>query len=576
MAYTWLNKNSQRQVAALASGYHRASGTPFLGYTTGTDPTHQNYVRQVLGMGEWHRVRAVYWEGFNVPSSHYEFFAGGDNNETNTFFDRDTNHPGFVLGNGKVPEVGLGTPIKSGTDTELFVWFCECELFPDFDENGNQIDENGNIVSTINEPLDESAFFYTVSPARVRTGWLLKYADTYNRFSWDWQKWVAYRDFCASLETVDYRVIPNLKGFGLTVRFFDSTDFTNEVTDAKRIDPYINFESSSGAPALGINAASFSARYEGFVKPKFTEEYTFTVARSDSAKVWIDDVLIIDVGATTGTADLTADQFHSIKVDWVNASGDSELILSWSSTNTPNQVIKTEHFYPRVEQKEKYSAHVAISAPATPAFIEPLFDRITNATTQKVNGKIVYECFEQKQITFELTEIDIIRRDKTGLQIEWQRTENDIQAQSSFDIYEAVANDLDDRYLNPFPTPIGFYKDPLNIPENPKVNTIVFSEGGAYSVNLDRWQCFKILKFLMAREVTKDLIFRNVGVTDRAYPLQGGDLTRITLAAAGLINQTVLILESNEENPEKQNGRNIDFQIWFDPSEFQQQMELSG
>jgi hypothetical protein len=205
-----------------------------------------------------------------------------------------------------------------------------------------------------------------------------------------------------------------------------------------------------------------------------------------------------------------------------------------------------------------------------------LFDRITNATTQKIDGKIVYECFEQKQITFELLETDIIRKDGSGLEIQWERTENDIQANRSFDVYEAIANDLDDRYLNPFSTPVSFYKDASNIPENPKTNTIVFTESGLYSVNMTRWHTFKILKFLMAREITKDLIFRGVTVSDRAYPLQGGDLTRITLPQAGLLNQTVLILESDEENPEKENTRKLDFQVWFDPSEFQQQMELSG
>jgi hypothetical protein len=580
MAYVWLNKKSQREVSAIASGYHRVSGTGFLGYTVGADPTHQNYVRQVLGKGEWHRVRAVYWEGFNVPTTHYEFFAGADNNETNTFFDRDSKHPGFVLANGKVPEVGLGTVIKSGGDSpELFVYFCDCELFPDFDENGNQLDKFGNIASTINEPLDESAFFYTVNPANVRVGWLLKYAETYNRFSWDWAKWVAYRDFCASLETVDYRVIPNLKGFGLSAQFFDSTDFTNEFTDSRRVEPYVNFvadDDLNGSPAHGIDPQAFSARYEGFIKPEFTEEYTFLVARDDSAKVWIDNVLIIDTGEFTGTANLTAGQFHTIKIEWINASGEAELVLSWSSTNTPQQVIKTEHLYPKVEQKERYPAHVAIISPATPAFVEPLFDRITNATTQKIDGKIVYECFEQKQITFELLESDIIRKDGSGLEIQWERTENDIQANRSFDVYEAIANDLDDRYLNPFSTPVSFYKDASNIPENPKTNTIVFSESGLYSVNMTRWHTFKILKFLMAREITKDLIFRGVTVSDRAYPLQGGDLTRITLPQAGLLNQTVLILESDEENPEKENTRKLDFQVWFDPSEFQQQMELSG
>lgn len=578
MSYIWLSKQSQRATMAIASGLHRVSGTQFLGYTTGTEPTHQNYIRQVLGAGEWNRVLSVYFEGFNVPSSDYEFFAGGDNNETNTFFDRDSKHEGTVLLNTKAPS-GLGTPIKSGGETESSVAICECELFPDFDNVGNQIDEFGNIVSDINSPLNSDYFFYTVNPANVRVGWLLKYATTYSRKSFDWAKWVAYRDFCGALEQVDYRVIPNLKGFGLTVKFFDSTDFTNEVTDAKRIDPYINFETSSGAPANGLTATAFSATYEDFIKPDFTEEFTFTLQHSDGARLYIDDVLVIDqmggAGTHTGAADLTQGQHHKTRVDWVNSSGDAELVLKWQSANTSLQVIKTDHYYPMVEQRARYEAHIALISPCTPVFLNSLMDRITNSVTQKINGKYVFECFEQKTIGFNLLESDIIRVDKSGLRAQWERTDNDLQTQS-FDVYELTAGDIDDRYLQPFPVPVSYYRDPNNIPENPKVNVIEYFAQGLFSVNLSRWQGYKILKFLMAREVTKDLKVSDLTVTARAYPIQGGDIVPLTIEAAGQESSTFLVLDSQDEPPEKSEERRLTIQGWFPPSEWQQQIELDN
>lgn len=569
--------DAQRAVAAEVSGYHAFDGTLFLGYTTGAEPDHINYLRQVLAHGTLHRVRSVYYEGFNVPASDYEW-----NDATNVFFDRDKAHPEVTVINVKATQ-GLGTPIKSGGNTELAVVFAEGSLYPDFDSSGNQLDVLGNVVSAINEPLSPEHFFYTVNPAQVRTGGLLRRAPhVYNRYSWNWQKWRAYRDFCAGLETVDYRVIPNLKGFGLTARFFNSTDFTNEVTDAKRIDPYINFESSSGTPALGLTPASYSVRYEGFLNQKFTEQFTFTVQRNNTAKLWIDDVLVIDVGATTGTANLTADQFHKIRLDWVNSSGDGEMILKWSSTNTPEQIIKTDYYYPRVEQLPRYEAHVAFISPSSPAFTERLFDEITNCVTQKVNGKIVYECLEQKQITFELNETEHLVRDTNPdnavLKLSYSRTGNDIQAQPA-DVYELVAGDLDDRYLNPFPVPVGYYKNPSNVPDNPIVRALVYHPQGSqsgFSVNMTRWQGFKILKYLMAREVIKDLKFPDVFVKDSAYPLQGGDVTRINIPSIGISNLPILITVSDDGSPEKENTRQLSYQEWFEPQDLQAELELAG
>jgi PA14 domain len=578
MGYVNFQKSalSQRTVMTLASGRHRGDGTAFLGYTLGTDPVHTNYIRLVLGEGEWNRCLSVYWEGFNVPPERHQFFKGGENADASVWFERDSAHQGTVMLDFQ-GETGLGTVIKSGGETELPVGFFECELFPDFDENGNQIDENENLVTIPSQELDKTAFFYTANPANVLVGWLLKYAETYDRYSFDWQKMVAWRDYCNGLETVDYRVIPNLEGFGLTVNFYNDTTFTALVEDAARIDPYINFESSSGAPANGINAESFSARYEGFIKQKFTEEFTFLVARSDTAKVWIDDVLIIDEGEFTGTANLTADQFHSIKVDWVNSSGSSELILSWSSTNTPIQVIKTEHYYPRVEQRPRYEGHIAIISTASPAFLIPLIGRITNSIHQTVEGKEFLECIEQKQHSFAITEADFLRDGNGESKAKWERARNDVQANEAYDIYEAWFNDLDDRYLAPISTPVRYYADPDNVPENPKVKRIEFSLNDVFSVNMTRWQAFKILKYLMALEVNKDFKLTNDDFHSRTYSIQAGDLGTVTFDAAGLDTKTFLCIDSTDHSPEETaNKRGFVLQEFHPPSETQTLMELGG
>src|SRR6476619_7496964 len=81
-------------------------------------------------------------------------------------------------------------------------------------------------------------------------------------------------------------------GTGLLGEYFDNPDITSPVFS--RLDPNIDFNWGDAAPGPGMGADSFSVRWTGWVKPRYTETYTFYVNSDDGVRVWLNGVLILD------------------------------------------------------------------------------------------------------------------------------------------------------------------------------------------------------------------------------------------------------------------------------------------
>lgn len=566
------NFDAQRQVKAVAAGRHVADGTLFLSYVEGS----RLFLRQVLGEGEWDAIENVYYEGARLPSADWQFFAGGANSTASTYFSRDTSHAGSVMMDVKAPEGYAAVPAD---ERKLAVAFCRCEKFPDFDSLGFQINASGDRVSTIDQPLLTADFTYTANPARVLVGLLLKYAGkTFSRRSFDWAKWVAWRNFCAATEPVDYRVIAGEEGSGISVDFFTGTNFTNKVET--RVDPYINFETSTGSPSAFAPGDSFSARYEGFIKADYSQTYTFTVQHNDSVKLWIDNVFLLNeasAGTHTATAALTAGAFHAIKIEWANSTNEAELVLKWQSAAQALQIIPQKAFYPRVEQRPRYEAHVAFSSPANAETVITTIMDITNSVHQQIGGLEIFECIEQKPVEFELDATDVLTDADTGeLKATWQRL-FDIRAQESFDIYEGVFRDLDSRYLTEVETPVRVVVNPSAA--NPRVKTIPFADANI-SVNLTRWQAYKILKHKANREALKDLII-DLETRASTYSVMKGDIVRVNLfnetGVEEFNKKAFLTVEAEDDSPESTaDTRKLKLQEWFEPVAWATELELEG
>ena len=127
-------------------------------------------------------------------------------------------------------------------------------------------------------------------------------------------------------------------------------DFTD--TTVVRIDPTVNFDWASSAPAPAIGADTFSARWTGQVQPQFSQTYTFYTQSDDGVQLWVNNVLLVNnwtdhaVTENSGTIALTAGQRYDIRMEFYENGGLATARLLWSSPSTPKAVVPAASLYP--------------------------------------------------------------------------------------------------------------------------------------------------------------------------------------------------------------------------------------
>lgn len=132
-------------------------------------------------------------------------------------------------------------------------------------------------------------------------------------------------------------VVPPLPASAATPPFrgeyYNNRDLSG-VPALVRDDAAVNF-SWSGSPGAPVAADNFSVRWTNFVSFE-AGTYRFTLRVDDGARLYIDDVLIIDKwieqSPTTYTADRTLSAgYHSLRLEYFDAGGQAVAQLSWSA-----------------------------------------------------------------------------------------------------------------------------------------------------------------------------------------------------------------------------------------------------
>jgi len=139
---------------------------------------------------------------------------------------------------------------------------------------------------------------------------------------------------------------------GLAGAFYDGMSFGALVSTTQ--DARIDFDPAD--TALGADRANgpdtFSARWTGYVKADFTENYTFYTVSDEGVRLLVDGVPLIDNWTShlstedVGSIDLTAREWYPIRLEFYENTGDSVIQLSYSSSNVPRLIIPTTHLAP--------------------------------------------------------------------------------------------------------------------------------------------------------------------------------------------------------------------------------------
>ncbi len=104
-------------------------------------------------------------------------------------------------------------------------------------------------------------------------------------------------------------------------------------------------ESSAEFAPPGFPNDQYSIRWEGYIIPEFSSEYTMYTIADDGVRLWINDQLIIDKWIPqaptewSGKINLTAEEKYSLKIEYFEDSGGETFILGWSCDQLEKQLV---------------------------------------------------------------------------------------------------------------------------------------------------------------------------------------------------------------------------------------------
>ena len=119
-----------------------------------------------------------------------------------------------------------------------------------------------------------------------------------------------------------------------------------------RVDSTINSDTwSNGTPDASLYPDTFSVRWTGWLRPRFSGTYSFRSTSDDGIRVWVNNHLIIDNwtdhGETdnTGTVTLAAGILVPIKVEYYESVGGATVKLRWSSDLQAEEIVPQSQLY---------------------------------------------------------------------------------------------------------------------------------------------------------------------------------------------------------------------------------------
>ena len=153
--------------------------------------------------------------------------------------------------------------------------------------------------------------------------------------------------------------VHSLESGGLLGQYWGNTGLTG-TPDHSHKDAVIDFEWENDAPIFDTYTDLVSVRWTGFIEAEFGELYTLSLATHDFVRLWLDEVLILDMwGGGTGGPCLgecfvqaqldqsvpgsASRRFHHIRIEYYHSKGIGQyksagISFSWSS---PSQVLET-------------------------------------------------------------------------------------------------------------------------------------------------------------------------------------------------------------------------------------------
>jgi glucose/arabinose dehydrogenase/regulation of enolase protein 1 (concanavalin A-like superfamily) len=152
---------------------------------------------------------------------------------------------------------------------------------------------------------------------------------------------------------------------GLLGEYFDNMNLT--ARRMVRFDPTVNFDWGTDSPGPLIGPDSFSVRWTGQIRPRFSQTYTFTVTADDGVRLWVDGRLIVDQWidqsptSHSGTIALQAGRLYTIRMEMYENGGGAVARLEWASTGQGREVVPASALFPPASSSGNPT--IALSSP---------------------------------------------------------------------------------------------------------------------------------------------------------------------------------------------------------------------
>ena len=183
------------------------------------------------------------------------------------------------------------------------------------------------------------------------------------------------------------------RGNGLAATYF----FGEE--QRQRVDAQIDFDWDTGAPLVDFPSDEFGVRWEGILEVPETDEYLMGIVSDDGARLWIDDVLVLDDWADSGREtdrvrlDLQKDRLYRVRVEYYERFGEAIVHWFWASLEIPWSIVPKSQLYSDAERmREAYQESWASRIPE-----ERFFDRQSVIGDGEVEAHPANKAFKRKE-----------------------------------------------------------------------------------------------------------------------------------------------------------------------------------
>ena len=150
--------------------------------------------------------------------------------------------------------------------------------------------------------------------------------------------------------TVTSTPSPVGSGTGLQGNYYANANFTSP--QLQQVDPTVNFNWGTNAPAAAVGADTFSVRWTSKVEPRYSQTYTFYTRSDDGVRLWVNGVLLVDKWVNqssvewSGVLALTAGQVYDIQLDYYENTSSAVAQLCWSSPSQAKEIVPQTQLYP--------------------------------------------------------------------------------------------------------------------------------------------------------------------------------------------------------------------------------------